>query len=298
MKNKKTNEKYNKNLFKNKLLNKKNQLKISIASSDLFNYKLHFTVLLCTIIALLIGTLNITLIGNLHIVILPLVFAIILAMSTYIIKPITWIKDKQSNTASKIMLILIGTLIAKLAIASGQNIEIIINTGPLLLLEEIGDIGAIIIGLPLALLLGFKRECIGMTSSICREPQMAVLIDKYGFSSVELKGFMTVYLIGTVFGTIIISIIATIIAYVLPLHPFAYAMACGIGSTSMNVAAISSLSTIYPSSITEQLYAFSGISNLISIVFSVYVYLIISLPLTERLYKILEPILGKFRLFK
>ena len=68
------------------------------------------------------------------------------------------------------MLIIIGPLIAKLAITSGQNIDLLVKTGIAIFLEELGDIGSIFIALPVALLLGFKRESIGMTSSICREP--------------------------------------------------------------------------------------------------------------------------------
>ena len=65
------------------------------------------------------------------------------------------------------MLIIIGPLIAKLAITSGQNIDLLVKTGIAIFLEELGDIGSIFIALPVALLLGFKRESIGMTSSIC-----------------------------------------------------------------------------------------------------------------------------------
>ena len=253
---------------------------------NLFDYKLHITVMICVIIAELIGTSTIT-IGSIHVVLLPLLYSISLAVLCYLIKPIKWISKNQSHTASVLMIILIGPLIAKLAISSGQNIELILKAGPLLILEELGDLGAIIFGLPVALLLGFKRETIGMTSSICREPQMAVLINKYGFESVELKGFMVVYLIGTVFGTIILSILTTVIASVIPLHPLSYAMACGIGSASMNVAGVSSLVALYPG-MADNLYAFSAIANLISIVLSIYVYMLISLPLTERIYNFLE----------
>ena len=152
--------------------------------------------------------------------------------------------------------------------------------------------GTIFAALPVALLLGFKRESIGMTSSICREPQMAVIIDKYGLSSDEVKGFMIVYLIGIILGTIFISIIASF-SYLIPLHPYAYALACGVGSTSMNVAAVSSLITLHPD-LSNQLLAFSGISNLISLILGVYVYILVSLPLTEKLYAYIEPIVSKY----
>ncbi|MGN1322314.1 MAG: DUF3100 domain-containing protein [Methanosphaera sp.] len=262
-------------------------------SIDMFDYKLHLTILIIVVISEYIGIFHIHLIKGVSLVILPIIYALVLAMLLYQLKPFKWIDEKQSRTSSKLLLLLIGPLIAKLAIISGQNITLLINTGPLILLEEVGDLGSIFVALPVALLLGFKREAIGMTSSICREPQMAVIIDKYGFNSPEVNGFMIVYLIGAVLGTIFISIIASVLSTLIPLHPYAYALACGVGSTSMNVAAVSSLATIYPA-ISQQLYAYSGISNLISVILSIYVYILISLPLTEKLYYKLEPIISKY----
>ena len=266
--------------------------KIIESSRELLDYKLHITVLICVLISQAIGTVTITITSGFKIIILPLIFSSILVTILYLEKHVTWITKKQSKTCGKIMLIIIGPLIAKLAITSGQNIDLLVKTGIAIFLEELGDIGSIFIALPVALLLGFKRESIGMTSSICREPQMAVIIDKYGLSSDEVKGFMIVYLIGIILGTIFISIIASF-SYLIPLHPYAYALACGVGSTSMNVAAVSSLITLHPD-LSNQLLAFSGISNLISLILGVYVYILVSLPLTEKLYAYIEPIVSKY----
>ena len=266
--------------------------KIIESSRELLDYKLHITVLICVLISQAIGTVTITITSGFKIIILPLIFSLIVVTILYLEKHVTWITKKQSKTCGKIMLIIIGPLIAKLAITSGQNIDLLVKTGIAIFLEELGDIGSIFIALPVALLLGFKRESIGMTSSICREPQMAVIIDKYGLSSDEVKGFMIVYLIGIILGTIFISIIASF-SYLIPLHPYAYALACGVGSTSMNVAAVSSLITLHPD-LSNQLLAFSGISNLISLILGVYVYILVSLPLTEKLYAYIEPIVSKY----
>ena len=266
--------------------------KIIESSRELLDYKLHITVLICVLISQAIGTVTITITSGFKIIILPLIFSLILVTILYLEKHVTWITKKQSKTCGKIMLIIIGPLIAKLAITSGQNIDLLVKIGIAIFLEELGDIGSIFIALPVALLLGFKRESIGMTSSICREPQMAVIIDKYGLSSDEVKGFMIVYLIGIILGTIFISIIASF-SYLIPLHPYAYALACGVGSTSMNVAAVSSLITLHPD-LSNQLLAFSGISNLISLILGVYVYILVSLPLTEKLYAYIEPIVSKY----
>ena len=255
------------------------------------DYKLHITVFISIILAQFIGIRTIN-ISGISIVLMPLLYSLIFAIAFYLIKPIKWISKKQSDRSTAIMMLLIGPLLAKLAIASGENIGIIFNAGAAILLQEVGNLGTIFFALPVALLLGFKREAIGMTSSICREPQMGVVIDKFGFASPETKGFFSVFLIGTVLGTPFISLLVSLLAYIIPLHPFAYGMACGIGSASMNAAAVSSLSAIYPH-FTVQLEAFSGMANLISMVTGMYVYIFVALPLTEKLYSILEPISNK-----
>ena len=246
------------------------------------DYKLHLTIFLCVIISEYIGVIALEIAG-VNIVLMPLLYALVLAIAFYITKPFEWIEKTQSEESSAIMMLLVGPLLVKLAIASGQNLTIIFDVGAAILLEQVGNFGTILIGLPIALLLGFKREAIGMTSSICREPQLAVLIEKYGFDSAEVKGFFIVYIIGIVLGTIFISFLVNLLPYCIPLHPYSYALATGIGSTSMNVAALSSLTSLYPD-ISENLLALSGISNMISLIFGIYVYIFISLPLTEMLY--------------
>lgn len=252
------------------------------------DYKLHLTMMAVSILALSIGTIVIPVTGDFNIIILPLLPALFLSMFLYVFKPVTWIKTTQSKTSTKLILLLICPLLVKLAIASGENIGLLMNMGPVLILKELGSLGTIIIGLPIALVLGFRREAIGMTSSICREPQLAVLIDRYGFESDEVKGFFVVYLIGIVLGTVFVMFLVNVLYYVMPLHPYSYALATGIGSSSMNVAAVSSLMALHPD-MSNQILAFSGISNLISLIFGIYVYIFISLPLTERLYNKLQP---------
>ena len=115
---------------------------------------------------------------------------------------------RQSKVAQGAMLVFIGPLIAKLAVSSGQSIGVIFQVGPALLLQELGNLGTVLFALPIALLLGFKRETIGMTSSICREPNLGVVIDKYGFDSPEARGVLAIFVIGTMIGTIYISFLA------------------------------------------------------------------------------------------
>ncbi len=255
-------------------------------------YKLHIVVLLLVIIAETIGSKTIPITSSVTIVIMPLLYSMSLGLVLYLFKPFTPLQDKQATVAEEIVLIAIGPLIAKLALSSGQSIITIIQAGPALLLQELGNLGTIFFALPIALLLGFKRETIGMTSSICRESNIGVIIDKYGFQSPETRGYFIVYLIGTMIGTIFISILASVLISVLPLHPYAFAMASGIGSGSMNAAALAPLLKTFPS-MARDIQAFSGISNLLSMCSGIYVYILIALPLTEKLYSIFEPKLGR-----
>ena len=255
-------------------------------------YKLHITVLVIAVIAQLIGVRNINFGGGFSIVLMPLVYAMLMGLILYLAKPVKFIGRKQSKMAEGAMLIFIGILLAKLAVSSGESMYILTKVGPALILQELGNLGTIFFALPIALILGFKREAIGMTSSVCRETNLGIIIDKYGFNSPEAKGVFSVFVIGTMIGTIFISFLASICASIIPFHPYAFAMASGIGSASMNAAAISPLIYMFPD-MASTLQAFAGFSNVLSFCFGVYSCIFLALPLTEFLYKFLEPKIGR-----
>ena len=164
--------------------------------------------------------------------------------------------------------------------------------GPALLLQELGHLATLLIALPVAILLGFKRESIGMTNSIGREPEVAVVVDKYGFNSPEARGIFALFIIGTMIGTVFISFLASLSTSLLPLHPYAFAMASGVGSASMNAAALGPTLAAFPT-LETNIEAFAGFSNLLSFSIGIYIVIFIALPLTEKLYYILEPKIGK-----
>ena len=255
------------------------------------DYRLHFTVLFLVIIAELIGTISIPLSNDVEIVIMPLIYTIILGLAFYLIKPIKWIGRKQARIAEGAMMLFIGVLIAKLAVSSGTSISLIFDMGPALILQELGHLATILV-LPIALLLGFKREAIGMTNSIGREPNVAIVVDKFGFNSPESRGVFAIFIIGTVVGTIFVSFIVSLSLSFLPLHPYAFAMASGVGSASMNAAAIGPTLAAFPGMET-QIEAFAGFSNLLSFCVGIYIVMFIALPLTEKFYDILEPRFGR-----
>lgn len=225
------------------------------------------------------------------ILLLPLIYALLLGLILYLIKPIKFVGKRQSKVAEGVMVLFIGVLIAKLAISSGQSIGLIFDVGPALILQQIGNLGTLL-ALPIALLLGFRREVIGMATSICREPDLGIIIDRYGFKSPEARGVLSVFVIGSIIGTIFISFLSSISASVLPLHPYAFAMASGVGSASMNAAALTPLMHIYPSMATT-LEAFAGCSNLLSFCFGIYMVIFLSIPMAEKMYVWLAPRIGK-----
>ena len=238
-----------------------------------------------------IGVKEFKITDDISILLMPLIYSLILGLILYLAKPIKFVGPKQSKVAEGAMVLFIGVIIAKLAVSSGQAINSIFQVGPALLFQLLGDLGTLI-ALPVALLLGFRREVIGMASSICREPNLGIIIDKYGFHSPETRGVLAVFVIGSILGTPFISFLASICISGLPIHPYAFAMASGIGSASMNAAALAPLMHMYPAMAT-QLEAFAGCSNILSFCLGIYMCIYMSLPIAERLYKWLSPILGK-----
>ena len=254
-------------------------------------YNLTIVVLVLVVISMSIGVIEIKITDTISFLLLPLIYSLIMGLALYLLKPFKYIDDEQAKVAEGVMVLLIGVLISKLAISSGQSISAIFNVGPALIFQLLGDLGTLI-ALPVALLLGFRREVIGMASSICREPNLGVIIDRYGFGSPEARGVLAIFVIGSIIGTPYISFLSSICVSLIPLHPYAYAMASGIGSASMNAAALVPLVHTYPAMAT-QLEAFAGCSNILSFCLGIYMCMFVSLPIAERLYKWLSPILGK-----
>ncbi|MBR3141267.1 MAG: DUF3100 domain-containing protein [Methanobrevibacter sp.] len=256
------------------------------------DYRLHLTVFALVVLAEIIGPFEIRITDSISFSIMPLIYAMVLGLVFYLLKPIKWIKRRQARIAEGAMMLFIGVLIAKLAISSGQSIHLIFEMGPALILQELGHLATILVALPVALILGFKEEAIGMTNSIGREPNVAVVVDKYGFNSPESRGVFAVFIIGTVIGTIFISFLVSFSLSFLPLHPFAFAMASGVGSASMNAAAIGPTLAAFPGMET-QIEAFAGFSNLLSFCVGIYIVIFVALPLTQKTYELLEPKIGK-----
>ncbi len=238
-----------------------------------------------------IGVKEIKLTSSVSILLLPLIYALIIGLALFLIPQVKFVGKKQSKVAEGIMVIFIGVLIAKLAASTGGFIDVIIKLGPAVVSHLIGSLGSLL-ALPVGLLLGFKREVIGMSTSICREPDLGIIVDRYGFKSPEARGVLTIFIIGSIIGTVFISFLASICASILPLHPYSFAIASGVGSASMNVASVTPLMHLYPAMATE-LEALAGGSNLITFCFGIYLVIFVAIPIAEKLYSFLSPRIGK-----
>ena len=172
---------------------------------------------------------------------------------------------------------------AKLGAAAGPNLPKLIAAGPALILQEFGNLGTIFLGLPVALLLGMGREGFGATVSICREDTLGLIGERYGMSSPEGMGTMGTYMVGNLFGTIFFGLLASI-GLMTGLHPYALAMACGVGSATMMTASSQALAAALPE-MSEEILAYAATSNICSSIDGLYMTLFLGIPIANFIYK-------------
>lgn len=260
-------------------------------SEVLKNWKVHLIVLILVCIAEWVGVKSFDL-GIAAIALFPMLYVLVVGAILSLPK-LKLLKLPEMNAASNILGVSFMIFVVKLGTQIGPSIATLFDSGLVLLLQEIGHfLGTIVLGLPIALLLGMKREAIGATFSIDREPNLAIIAEKYGGASPETRGALGVYVCGTLFGAIYLAILASLIAGTKLFHPISLAMGAGVGSGSMMAAMTGAISAIYPESANE-IAVFAGAANLVTTILGTYVCVFFSLPLTAYLYKKLEPILGR-----
>lgn len=248
----------------------------------LTDWKLHLLALSIVILTESIGKISIK-IGVGVIVLLPMLYALVIGAALFF-TPL--VNTERAKNAEPVIMLGLGVLITKIGIVIGPQIGKLADMGPALLLQELGNFGTILLALPVAVALGMKREAVGMTHSIGREPNVGLIADKYGFNSPEGRGVMAMYVFGTVFGAVFLGLLAGILAAYTPLSPQALAMASGVGSGSMMAASSGALVAAFPD-LEQEIIALAGASNLISTATGLYAGLFIGLPLTEKLYALL-----------
>ncbi|WP_019673767.1 DUF3100 domain-containing protein [Psychrobacter lutiphocae] len=259
----------------------------------LLNWKLHLLVVIVTLISEWVGIIKIP-IGIGTLVLLPLLYAFIISLllNANVIPAMKAVMSKdQAKYASYAILLSVMPFIAKFGVGVGPNINEIIAAGPALLLQEIGNVATVLIALPVAVLVfGMGREAIGATHSVAREPNVALIADKYGLQSPEGIGVMGVYVMGTLFGAIYFSLMAGVIASMNIMDIRALAMACGVGSGSMMGACSAALAESVPNQ-TDTITAFAATSNLLTYATGLFISIFVALPVTEFMYKMVN----KFR---
>lgn len=246
------------------------------------NVKLHFLALGLTIVAELIGIKSFKIgVGTMSL--LPMLYALIMGI---LLTPkfLNVAKEKEMSDAGSLIGITLMLLMAKYGTNIGPTLPQIIKASPALILQEFGNLGTALLGITVAVFIGLKREAIGAAHSIAREPNVAIIGERYGLDSEEGRGVLGVYIVGTVFGTLFMGLMVSLLAAYTPLHPYSLAMATGVGSASMMTAGVGALVGMYPE-MTEILTAFGAASNMLSGLDGVYIAIWIALPLSEWLYR-------------
>lgn len=229
-------------------------------------------------------------IGNFTIGLLPLVFAILITMilGFSIFRKGFWKKvysKENVDFAGKYLIFIMLPLMARYGADVAPQIGAILQVGWVFLIQEIGNLGTVLFGLPVAILLGLRREAIGATLGIGREGELAYISEKYTLDSSEGRGVLSLYIIGTLFGAIFFSICAPLfLSLGFPVE--ALAMASGMGSGSMMSAASASLVAQMPD-MESVILAYASASQLLTSFLGTFTMVFLAAPLQKLMYKTL-----------
>lgn len=258
---------------------------MNVVESALRNKKIHLMALALTVVAELIGAKKFQ-VGPGVLIMVPLLYSFILGALCGLPKLKLLSRNDMLQTSS-----LVGVtfffLMARYGTLVGPSFWKVVSVGPALILQEFGNIGTVFLGIPIAIMLGLRREAVGAAFSNAREPNIAIIGEEYGLDTPEGRGVMGVYVTGTVFGAVFCSMLSSFIASTIAfLSPQALAMATGTGSASMMTAGLAPLVEMYPS-ISDELTALAAASNMFSGLDGVYMCVFLSLPLANRLVRLM-----------
>ena len=133
-------------------------------------------VILCCLAAEFIGPIKLSL-GRFTVTFLPLLYAMLLMLVLYLAKPVRGVGKAYVPAASRMLSMGVVFAMAKLGISSGASIKEMISASPILILQNIGNIGTVLFALPIALILGMKREAVGM-SYVNQEPDVYKVLEE------------------------------------------------------------------------------------------------------------------------
>jgi hypothetical protein len=140
--------------------------------------RLYIWAIVILVIAELIGAISINA-GHGKIVLLPMVWALLLGAALGLaqgrLPRFAQIDLPMQHKAAAILQPALLLFVAKLGLLVGGSLPKLVAAGWALVFQEFGHfVGTIILGLPVALMLGIKREAIGATFSVGREPSLAI----------------------------------------------------------------------------------------------------------------------------
>lgn len=249
-----------------------------------FDWKVHVLCLVLVLVSESIGILKFNF-GILSFSLLPMLYALIIGI---ILASVKAIPRDMMETASPYITIAVMYLTVKTTSSIGPNLSKVATAGPALIFQELGNLGTILLSLPVAVLV-FKmgRQAVGSCFSISREGSLAIIGNLYGLDSPEGQGVMGAYITGTLLGTILNSLMVSLCVGFGIFHPYALAMAAGTGSASMMSAALAPVVEAFPA-MAGELEAYAATSQMLTSVDGMYMSLFVALPVTNWLYKVLK----------
>ncbi len=273
-----------------------------VGRSVIDRIKIFVGVMIVVFLAELIGVVQFQ-IGPGKILLQPMVWALLIGAAWGIVSPYLPAPGRFGLNlqvyAGQLLNAGLVLFIVKMGFTVGGALPAVQQAGWALIFQEFGHtFGTLALGLPLALLLGVKREAVGATFSIGREGNLIIIGDKYGMDSPEGRGVLAEYITGTVLGALFIALLAGFVASLHIFDPRSLAMGAGVGSGSMMAAAIGAINGQSPPEMAKDLTAIASAANLMTAVLGFYFALFLSLPACSWLYYRLEPILGRFSNFK
>lgn len=254
------------------------------------DWRIYLVMLIVVAVAERIGTFRFR-VGPGFVVIFPLLYGIAAGLLSGP-ELIGIFSAEECRRASRMVLVAIAPFMAKLGISAGGNLAKLVELGPALILQEFGNLATVFLAMPVAVALGLGREAIGACHSINRETNIGLISHVYGADSAEMRGTMSVFVVGGVVGTVYLALLASFMASWGIFHPYALAMATGVGSGSMMAAAAGSLGEIYPD-MKDQIMMLGGASDMLTGVTGIYAGYFLALPLSNWLYRVLTALRGK-----
>jgi hypothetical protein len=250
------------------------------------DWKVHLLCIVLVIVAEFIGNKRFAFeIGSfpMSFTLLPMLYVLIIGL---ILGGFKLIDQESMKTASPYIGISVMWLIAKMGAQIGPNIEPVLAAGPILILQEIGNLGPVFFSMPVAVYV-FKmgRQAVGASFSISREGGIAIIGSLYGLDSPEGQGVMGAYITGTVIGTIFNAIMASVLLATGVFSPEALGMAAGTGSASMMAAALAPVVEAFPH-MADELSAYAAASQVLTAFDGLYINLFVALPVANWLYKV------------